>query len=262
MMSQVAPNQSTRSLCSRPANLLRALPQRAPARRCRSVRPARLQAFASADASTVKLTVQGRHLTVTPAMEMYTRERLTNVVGKFEGGVKEVIARLSAAGGDRGTGAKRQRVEITVYTLRNGIVRAEDTEDSMYAAIDLVADKVKQSLRKMKEKAIARGKWAGSGGPHGHSLGEEVEMPNYEVMSDSESEEEEDIYQPGPKMEVVRTKEVKLLPVTLEDAVEELELTDHDFHLFQELETGRVQLVYRRREGGVGLIKPTLVQDL
>lgn len=43
-------------------------------------------------------------------------------------------------------------------------------------------------------------------------------------MSDSESEEEEDIYQPGPKMEVVRTKEVKLLPVTLEDAVEELEL--------------------------------------
>ena len=47
------------------------------------------------------------------------------------------------ASGSAGKGAQRQRAEITVYTLRNGVVRAEDQEDSLYAAIDLVANKVR-----------------------------------------------------------------------------------------------------------------------
>lgn len=58
-----------------------------------------------------------------------------NQVGKavshFEGAVKEVDIRLSVSGGDAGHGKRRQRTEITLYTLRNGIVRAEDVEDDM-----------------------------------------------------------------------------------------------------------------------------------
>ncbi len=49
----------------------------------------------------------------------------------------ECICGRETAGGGR----RRQRAEITIYTLRNGVVRAEDTEDSLYAAVDLVSDK-------------------------------------------------------------------------------------------------------------------------
>ena len=52
-------------------------------------------------------------------------------VSHFEGAVKEVDIRLSVSGGDAGHGKRRQRTEITLYTLRNGIVRAEDVEDDM-----------------------------------------------------------------------------------------------------------------------------------
>lgn len=55
-------------------------------------------------------------------------------VSHFEGAVKEVDIRLSVNGGDAGHGKKRQRTEITLYTLRNGIVRAEDVEKDMYEA--------------------------------------------------------------------------------------------------------------------------------
>ena len=63
-------------------------------------------------------------------------------VEHFESGVKEVDVKLSVRGGDRGTGAPRQKAEITTYTLRNGAIRAVREEESLYAAIDLASDKV------------------------------------------------------------------------------------------------------------------------
>ena len=52
-------------------------------------------------------------------------------VSHFEGAIKQVDVRLSVGGGDAGHGKKRQRTELTVFTLRNGIVRAEDVEEDM-----------------------------------------------------------------------------------------------------------------------------------
>jgi ribosomal subunit interface protein len=198
------------------------------------------------------MSVQGRHLEVTPALEEYVRTRLTKAVIHFEGGVKEVNVRLSAGGGDRGTGAPRQRAEITVYTLRNGVVRAEDEEDSLYAAIDLVSDKVKQRLRKMKEKAISRGKWQGSGGPKGAQVISELvdwEDSEYGWKMDRKVQLPDDI---------VRTKTFMLQPATLEEATEQLEQVGHDFYLFQDKESGEIRVVYKRNHGGLGLIVPQL----
>ena len=61
----------------------------------------------------------------------YGAVQVGKAVSHFEGAVKEVDIRLSVSGGDAGHGKRRQRTEVTLYTLRNGIVRAEDVEEDM-----------------------------------------------------------------------------------------------------------------------------------
>lgn len=60
---------------------------------------------------------------------------------------------------------REQKVEVTIYTLRNGVVRVEDSEANLYAAIDAVSDRVARKLTRVKERAISKGKWPGRAGP-------------------------------------------------------------------------------------------------
>lgn len=54
---------------------------------------------------------------------------------------------------------------MTITTMRSGVVRVEDSEESLYASIDLVSDKIARKLKKVKDKLISQGAWPGSGGP-------------------------------------------------------------------------------------------------
>ncbi|MEW5316461.1 MAG: hypothetical protein WDW38_007833 [Sanguina aurantia] len=97
-----------------------------------------------AASSSVKLIVQGRKLQVTDAIKAYVEQKVSHAIHKYQNTLMEVDVKLSARGGDTGSPGKReQKVEVTIYTLRNGVLRVEDSEENLYASIDIVCDKAR-----------------------------------------------------------------------------------------------------------------------
>lgn len=186
---------------------------------------------------------------------------IPQAIHNFEGAVKEIDVKLSATGthgkGGEAHHQRNQKVEVTVYTLRHGVIRVEDTEEDLYAAIDLVTDKLKRKMTRVKEKAVQRGQWPGRGGSKGG-----------DVISDHINPEESDEELPtngatAPVLpgDIVREK-VLLLEnrMSPDEAIDQLEAVGHDFFVFIDGNDGAMKVVYRRRLHGYGLLIPQ-VQD-
>jgi putative sigma-54 modulation protein len=191
----------------------------------------------------------------------------------FEGAVKSADIKLSVAGGDAGKGAKAQKTEITIYTLRHGVVRVEDVESTAYASIDVVCDKVRGKLRRLKEKAMQKGKWPGSARPRGAvPLADELAAEGGATSSLSEDEGEEweasaaaaaAAAAPGTEAaapELLREKTFVLTRMTAADAAEAADLLGHSFYVYEDAAAGGVRVVYKRAARGYGVIIPTIAQ--
>ncbi|KAI3431429.1 hypothetical protein D9Q98_004482 [Chlorella vulgaris] len=222
-------------------------PQRLVARRAvQSVR-------AEVSSGTARIVVQGRNLDTTPAIKQYCEDKVGKAIKNFDG-VKEVDVKLSVRGNARGrsTEAHHQReqiVEVTVFTLRHGVVRVEDTEDDLYAAVDLVSDKLKRKLTKVKERAVQKANWPGRGGPKGGDtiaahLGEDVvdKLPTDQVAP--------------PVPEIVREKVMEVTAMSTDDALDQIENVGHDFFVYTDSADGLMKVLYRRKSHGFGVIIP------
>jgi ribosomal subunit interface protein len=165
--------------------------------------------------------------------------------------VREVDVRLSARGGEFGRGPKTSRCEITLFSKRHGVLRAEEDADSTYASIDLAAAIIKRKLRKIKEKETEVRRHG-----DGDDWEDDVPLP----LPLLEAEEQDLAAAVGAETVlakvVVRTKVFEMPPLTVEEALEQLENVGHNFYCFRDEATGEVNIVYRRKEGGYGLIIP------
>ncbi|MFP7366363.1 ribosome-associated translation inhibitor RaiA [Corynebacterium callunae] len=146
------------------------------------------------------------------------------------------------------------RIQITA-TGKGHIARAEAKEDSFYAALETALGKMERSLRKVKaRRSISRsGHRAPLGaGEVGALLTQEESAPEnvgkYDV--DPYADKVEDVV-PG---QIVRTKEHPATPMSVDDALSEMELVGHDFYLFVNEETNQPSVVYRRHAFDYGLI--------
>ena len=198
-------------------------------------------------------------------------DKVAKAVHNYESVVKEIDVRLSVAGGDAGKGPRAQRAEVTIFTHRYGVVRVEDCEESAYAAVDVVCDKVRSKLRRVKEKAIARGRWPGSARPRGaeKTADAAAEDAAAGASSDSDSEELAGVSAAAAASaayagaaaapeDLIREKTFSLTPMTAAEAAEQLDLLGHDFYVFADSSGGGVRVVYKRREKGYGVIVPKL----
>ncbi|WP_297849799.1 ribosome hibernation-promoting factor, HPF/YfiA family [uncultured Corynebacterium sp.] len=157
--------------------------------------------------------------------------------------------------------AQANRIQITA-TGKGHLARAEAKEDSFYAALESAVGKMERSLRKVKvRREISMGghRKPKSTGEIAAELAAEAEA----ARAKQEQEQPADPYAaqiedqlPG---QVVRTKEHSATPMTVDEALSEMELVGHDFYLFIDKETNRPSVVYRRHAYDYGLI--TLVPE-
>ncbi|KAL1225629.1 Ribosome-binding factor PSRP1 [Cardamine amara subsp. amara] len=205
--------------------------------------------------ASVKLIIQGKNLELSEPIKQHVEDKVGKSVQKHSHLVREVDVRLSVRGGEFGKGPRIRRCEVTLFTKKHGVVRAEEDAETVYGCIDLVSSIIQRKLRKIKEKDSDHGRHMK--GFNRLKVREPVIEPVVEDAEDiTEStvggeEEEDDLIK-----EIVRTKYFEMPPLTVSEAVEQLELVDHDFYGFQNEETGEINILYKRTQGGYGLIIP------
>ncbi len=154
--------------------------------------------------------------------------------------------------------SEAERLQITA-TGKGHIARAEAKEDSFYAALETALGKMERSLRKVKVRRenVKSGHRAQKGtGQIAAELvaeAEAVKPAKEERYIDPYAETVEDV-RPG---QVVRFKEHPATPMSVDDALSEMELVGHDFYLFINEENNKPSVVYRRHAFDYGLISLT-----
>lgn len=189
----------------------------------------------------MKLVIHGKNIEITEAIREYVNQKVEKAVSHFQNLTTEVDVHLSVAKNPRNN--SKQTAEVTIFA--NGtIIRAEESSENLYASIDLVADKIARQLRKYKEKRHAQ----------------KIQPPDTlnEALLEDQPLVEDLIGERTPELpeEVVRTKYFAMPPMTVVEALEQLQLVDHDFYMFRNAETGEINVIYERNHGGYGVLQP------
>ena len=200
------------------------------------------------------VVVRGRHANVSERFREYATEKLLHI-GRFAIPMRHIDVEVSHEVNPR-QHDRAYEVELTC----NGegtIIRAEAHAADKYTALDLAHERLQERLRRMHDKAKAvQHKRISS------RIKPELAMPevsdltmNGEVTMDGLVDEPElgIVLESGPL--VVRTKNIQSEAMSVEQAVEAMELVGHDFFLFNNIESGKCSVLYRRRGYDFGLIE-------
>lgn len=179
--------------------------------------------------------IRGENIEVTPAIREYVEKKISKLNRYFtETPNAKVNVNLKVYND------KRAKVEVTI-PMSPLVLRAEEVHNDMYAAIDLITDKLERQIRKHKTKVNR--KVREKGGIN------ELFVNNVDVKpGEPEIEEDNDL-------EVVRQKSFDLKPMDSEEAILQMNMLGHSFYVFTNAETNRTNVVYKRKDGRYGLIE-------
>ncbi|MBQ8871991.1 MAG: ribosome-associated translation inhibitor RaiA [Bacilli bacterium] len=174
----------------------------------------------------MKFIIRGQKLEVTESIKSYIEEKIGKLDKYFEN-PEELTATVVVR-----VRGKEQIVEVTVPS-KKVILRAEESNEDLYASIDLVSDKLERQIRKNKTKIRSKKSKA-----------------NYEsFIVDFEVEKEEE-----NENLIVKRKELDTKPMSEEEAVLQMELVGHPFFIFKNATTDNISVVYKRKDGNYGII--------
>ncbi len=175
----------------------------------------------------MRLQVKGKNVEVTDAIREYAQEKLSRLERQLADPTR---VELELAVERNRSIAANHIAEATIWT-KGPVLRAREASADHRASIDQLVDKLERQVTRYREKRRPR-----RGAPDGDVPAEGVPVADMPT--------------------IVKSKQFAVKPMSPEEAVLQLELVGHDFFVFQNADTGDVNVVYRRRDGAYGLIEP------
>ena len=126
---------------------------------------------------------------------------------------------------------RNQKIEVTIPT-DNFILRNEAVNEDLYAAIDNVSDKLERQIRKNKEKI--------------NKKQNKTVIKDFEFLLEDEFENDE---------KIVKRKKLELKPIDEEEAIIEMEMLGHNFFVFKDVDSEKICVLYKRKNGNYGIIE-------
>ncbi len=192
----------------------------------------------------MEIVVRGRNVVVPDHYRQHVADKLEKIE-RYDHKISRTDVELTHERNPRQTG-RCQQVEITCRT-RGPVVRSEACAEDFYKALDLATERLERRFRQAADRRRVH---------HGRrtppSLAEATAI-GLEPLGEQEAAGEEEVAD-GPGR-VVREKEHPAEPMSVDQALFEMELVGHDFYLFSDLDSGRPSVVYRRHAYDYGLIR-------
>lgn len=191
------------------------------------------------------IVVTGRHTTVSDRFRQHIADKLDKVqqLAPRTRRIEVVISHEP----NRRQAKACDRVEITCH-IKGPVVRAEACEEDRYAALDVALEKLLERLRRKHDRSVRRGRHTAESVATATAF-----VPPEPEASDDDGSDETDVDYGDSPIEV-REKVHSSAPMTLDQALREMELVGHDFYLFHDLETDKASVVYRRRGWSYGVL--------
>lgn len=178
----------------------------------------------------MEMIVKGRHMDVAPKVREYAIEKVGRITKILNGVLMSAEVELYSE--KNPSIAANQVAEVTVYT-KGPVIRAKEASTDMYAAIDLVSEKLETQVRRYKTKIVDR-----------HTKGVPAPVPAPAPLLPEESE----------PPSIVKVKAIETKPMSTDEAILQMELLGHDFFVFRSEDNEGTNVLYRRYDGDYGLI--------
>jgi putative sigma-54 modulation protein len=183
----------------------------------------------------VPVKVTGRHVSVTEPIKDYATSRIEHLHLDYP--------RIIEAHVILDVEKHRHFAEIILHCTNHITIEASTETDDMYASIDGVVAKIAQQMRKYKTKILRNHR------PRGQSI-RHIEEQVLELGAAFHENEE-------AEPEVIKTERYPVKPMYVDEAVLQIEMSNRQFVVFLNAKTEKVNILYRRKEGGFGLMEPT-----
>lgn len=186
---------------------------------------------------TVSVSIQGKDVNVTQQLREYVEKKVAKL-DRYLPTIDEVGVELTEVLSAR-SAADRHIAQLTVH-CPGVVLRTEVRKDDLFTAVDTAVEKMHRQIERYK-------------GKHTRGRGDGAKADSLTAAP----EPAEDLEDQEPVAQVVRRKRFTLTPMSETEAIDQMHLLGHDtFFVFYNAETSRINVLYRRRDSGFGLIDP------